>query len=88
MARIHRRLRSFNRELIDGAAMSRGEVRSLVEQLWGMSLEGRRKVIGLPPNRADVILPGVVFIDQVMEVFSLATMRVSTRGLRFGALMH
>ena len=88
MARIHRRLRSFNRELIDGATMTRAEVRSMVEQLWGIRLEARKNLIGLPAKRADVILPGVAIVDQMLEVFHLDLMRVSTRGLRFGALMH
>ena len=88
MARIHLRLRTFRRDLIDGAEMTSAEVRAMVEQLWGMSLAARQNLIGLPPNRADVILPGVVFVGEVMNIFSLATMRVSTRGLRFGALMH
>jgi exopolyphosphatase/guanosine-5'-triphosphate,3'-diphosphate pyrophosphatase len=87
VARIHLRLRAFNRELIDGATLSREEVRQLKLRLWRTPLEERRHIIGLPSNRADVILPGVVFVDEVMDVFRLNEMRISTRGLRFAALM-
>jgi exopolyphosphatase/pppGpp-phosphohydrolase len=37
--------------------------------------------------RADVILPGVVIYEAVMEEFGFKLLRVSTRGLRFAAVM-
>lgn len=86
IARIHRGLRSFRREMIDGATLSRSDVQALLERLWTLPLEARRQVIGLPANRADVILPGIVIVHEVMNVFSIDTLRISTRGLRFAAL--
>jgi exopolyphosphatase/guanosine-5'-triphosphate,3'-diphosphate pyrophosphatase len=50
-------------------------------------LEERKQIIGLPPNRADVILTGALIFQQVMTLFDLDLLRVSTRGLRFAALM-
>ena len=41
---------------------------------------------GLPPKRADVILFGAAIYEAVMESFGIATLRVSTRGLRFAAV--
>lgn len=87
LARIELRLRSFSREMIEGTLLSREKVNSETMRLWGTPLEKRKQIIGLPPNRADVILPGASIFDQVMEVFGLTTLRVSTRGLRFAALM-
>lgn len=87
LARIHLCLRSFNRELIDGATLTHPQVEALVERLWSQPIEQRRSIIGLPSNRADVILPGVAIIHQVMRVLALPTLRISTRGLRFAALM-
>jgi exopolyphosphatase/pppGpp-phosphohydrolase len=37
--------------------------------------------------RADVILPGVVIYEAVMEEFGFEQLRISTRGLRFAAVM-
>lgn len=87
LARVELKLRSFNRELIEGTLLSRERVKSETIRLWNTALEDRRRIIGLPPNRADVILPGALIFEQVMEVFEQATLRVSTRGLRFAALM-
>ena len=87
LARVKLKMRSFNRELIEGTFLSRDEVHHEIMRLWRMPLEQRKHIIGLPPNRADVILTGTVIFHQVMEVFGLESLRVSTRGLRFAALM-
>ena len=87
LARIQLKLRSFSREMIEGTFLSRETLKTEMMRLWSVPLEKRKQVIGLPPNRADVILPGVVIFHQVMEIFDLTTLRVSTRGLRFAALM-
>jgi exopolyphosphatase/guanosine-5'-triphosphate,3'-diphosphate pyrophosphatase len=58
-----------------------------VKRLWGLPLAERKKITGLPKDRADVILPGVVIYEGVMEEFRFQELRVSTRGLRFAAVM-
>jgi exopolyphosphatase/guanosine-5'-triphosphate,3'-diphosphate pyrophosphatase len=50
-------------------------------------LETRKETIGLPKNRADVILMGVAVYQGVMEEFGFRELRISTRGLRFAAIM-
>ncbi len=52
-----------------------------------MPLEQRRAIAGLPPNRADVILAGVAIYNAVMECFDFSELIVSTRGLRYAAVM-
>jgi exopolyphosphatase/pppGpp-phosphohydrolase len=52
-----------------------------------MPLSNREGVVGLPRKRADVILTGMVIFEAVMEQFGFAELRVSTRGLRFAAVM-
>jgi exopolyphosphatase/guanosine-5'-triphosphate,3'-diphosphate pyrophosphatase len=55
--------------------------------LWSLPLAERRKIAGLPPDRADVILTGVSIYESLMEKFDFSDLRVSTRGLRFAAVM-
>ncbi len=87
LARIELRLRSFNREMIEGTLLSRERIKKETIRLWCTPLDQRKQIIGLPQNRADVILPGVMIFDQVMELLQLDSLRVSTRGLRFAAVM-
>jgi exopolyphosphatase/guanosine-5'-triphosphate,3'-diphosphate pyrophosphatase len=87
MARMEGQLDRFKRARIEATRLDLAQVRGHVERLWGMSLTKRRRVVGLPEKRADVILPGVVIYEAVMGAFGFSELRVSTRGLRFSAVM-
>ncbi|HVV71202.1 MAG TPA: hypothetical protein VHI52_06840 [Verrucomicrobiae bacterium] len=81
------KLTAFDRAKIEGTRLSRDRVTWHVDHLWGLPLELRKRVVGLPPNRADVILTGAVIYEMVMEFFRFEHLRITTRGLRFAALM-
>jgi len=73
--------------LIEKTRLSLDRVRRQVEHLWSLPLAQRQQITGLPKKRADVILTGVVIYEAVMEEFGFAELRVSTRGLRYAAVM-
>ncbi len=87
LARMEQEMSDFDRERIEGTRLSQARVRYWMERLWGLPLAERRNIIGLPPNRADVILTGVGIYEAVMRQLGLPDVYVSTRGLRFGALL-
>jgi exopolyphosphatase/guanosine-5'-triphosphate,3'-diphosphate pyrophosphatase len=72
---------------MEATHLSLERVRWHSERLWRLPLTERKQVVGLPKNRADVILPGVAIYEAVMEQFGFSELRVSTRGLRFAAVM-
>jgi exopolyphosphatase/guanosine-5'-triphosphate,3'-diphosphate pyrophosphatase len=63
------------------------QVKAHRKNLWSLPLAERKKVVGLPKLHADVILTGVVIYEAVMEEFGFTQLRISTRGLRFAAVM-
>ena len=87
LARIDLKLERFDRQRIEGARLSLAQVKAHRNQLWSLPLAERKQVTGLPKLRADVILTGVVIYEAVMEEFGFQELRVSTRGLRFAAVM-
>jgi len=87
LAAMEHKLTRFDRELIEQTVLSRERVRHYRDLLWSVPLAERKTFPGLPPNRADVILFGVAVYLLVMEVFEFDEVRVSTRGLRFAAVM-
>jgi exopolyphosphatase/guanosine-5'-triphosphate,3'-diphosphate pyrophosphatase len=87
LARMEGQLDSYDRGLIEGLRISTAQVQARVTHLWSLPLAERKMVVGLPKSRADVILSGVVVYEAVMEIFGFAELRISTRGLRFAALM-
>lgn len=87
LALIHHQRRDFDRELIEETQFSKAALTGLLERLWAMPLARRREVPGLPPERADVILTGAAIYEAILDVFHIPVLGVSTRGLRFAALL-
>jgi len=87
LARIEAKLENYDRERIEATRLTLERLHRHVERLWRIPIEERKTIIGLPPNRADVILPGAAIYEAIMEVFAFTELRISTRGLRFAAVM-
>jgi exopolyphosphatase / guanosine-5'-triphosphate,3'-diphosphate pyrophosphatase len=87
LARIEGQMDDYNRRRIDHTRLSLARVRHHVNRLWSLPLAERQQIVGLPRNRADVILTGAAIYEAVLEQFRLSELRVSTRGLRFAAVM-
>jgi exopolyphosphatase/guanosine-5'-triphosphate,3'-diphosphate pyrophosphatase len=85
---MEKTLTAFDRPALESTRLSRERVHWHVEHLWQLPLSERKKIIGLPPNRADVILAGAAIYEAVMEQFDFHELRVSTRGLRFAAVLE
>jgi exopolyphosphatase / guanosine-5'-triphosphate,3'-diphosphate pyrophosphatase len=87
LARIELNLADYDRARMEGLRLSADRVGHHLRELWGMPLAMRKTVVGLPPNRADVILPGLVICHAFMREFGFEELRISTRGLRFAAVL-
>ncbi len=87
LACMEAKLTHFDREQLEAVRLSAKRMAWHVRHLWSLSFEQRQQIPGLPKNRADVILMGAAIYHVVMEQFGLSELQVSTRGLRFAALM-
>jgi exopolyphosphatase / guanosine-5'-triphosphate,3'-diphosphate pyrophosphatase len=87
LARMEASLEDYDRERIEATRLSREHLRRRMEELWSLPLAKRQQTVGLPAKRADVILTGIAIYEAVMEQFSFRELRVSTRGLRYAAVM-
>jgi exopolyphosphatase/guanosine-5'-triphosphate,3'-diphosphate pyrophosphatase len=87
LAKMELQSADYNREQIEATRLSLERVRWHVQHLWSVPLAERQAIPGLPGKRADVILTGAAIYEAVMEQFGFAELRVSTRGLRFAAVM-
>jgi exopolyphosphatase/guanosine-5'-triphosphate,3'-diphosphate pyrophosphatase len=67
---------------------SLADVRKVVKLLRGLSLEERRGVPGLNPDRADIVIAGAVVLETLMTDLELPAVTALTEcGLRDGMLM-
>jgi exopolyphosphatase/guanosine-5'-triphosphate,3'-diphosphate pyrophosphatase len=58
-----------------------------ITMLCSMTLEERRRVEGINPLRADIIVGGAAILDCLMKDLGLDEIRISDRGLRDGLLL-
>ncbi len=69
-------------------SLNRRDLKRVIELLRSLPLDERRKVPGINPERADIIIAGAAIIDTLMEELKLPEIRIiSERGLREGLLM-
>jgi exopolyphosphatase/guanosine-5'-triphosphate,3'-diphosphate pyrophosphatase len=88
LARIQAKMADFDRDKIEATILTLDGIRSELETHWQMTQAQRQTIVGLPPNRSDVILTGVAIYESIMEQFEFKNLIVSTRGLRYWALMQ
>lgn len=67
--------------------LGRDALAKVRETLCALPLEERRRLPGINPERADIIVAGAAVIETLMDLLSLEEIRVSDRGLRDGMLM-
>jgi len=81
-------LTTFDRARLEATRLPIARVTWHLERLWSLPLERRKDIVGLPKNRADIILMGVAIYQAVMQAFDFPDLGISTRGLRFAALFQ
>ena len=74
-------------ELVHGHRLSAETVASQVERLGAMSVEEIRRLRGMHPERAPVIVAGAVVVREVLSHFGLAELEVSERDIMHGAAL-
>jgi exopolyphosphatase / guanosine-5'-triphosphate,3'-diphosphate pyrophosphatase len=87
MAAVKHNLAKYDPNVIQGSTIERAEVERQIALLCSKSLDDRRKIVGLQPKRADVILAGACIVKTVMEKLGKDRLSVSDRGLRHGLLI-
>jgi len=88
LARIETRMPEFDRDQIEAARIPLSRIQAHLQEQWQMTLAQRRQIVGMPPNRGDVILTGTAIYESIMAQFGLTPLGVSTRGLRYWAVLH
>jgi len=81
-------MRKDNYVSIHGYEVLRAEVVHLLAMLIRKDLKGRRTIPGLNQDRADIIVAGVVVIDELLRFFEANRVLVNERGIREGLLIR
>jgi len=70
-----------------GVSLSYKDLKKVIELLCQLPLEQRRKVPGINPERADIIIAGAAILDVFMKELGLNEISITGRGLQDGLLV-
>jgi exopolyphosphatase/guanosine-5'-triphosphate,3'-diphosphate pyrophosphatase len=88
LAAIAQQLDPYDPQRVQGYRLTAEARDRIRRRLGAMTLEQRRHVAGLHPDRALVILPGIVILAVVMELFGLTAVEVSEHDILRGAALR
>jgi exopolyphosphatase/guanosine-5'-triphosphate,3'-diphosphate pyrophosphatase len=86
IASIDLGLETYSREKVHLYSLPIRRLIAMSKRLLSLTLEDRKKVKGLEPERADLIIPGLQFTINVMEIFNIHELTISEYGLLEGLL--
>ncbi|MEJ5364292.1 MAG: hypothetical protein WHS86_04265 [Desulfosoma sp.] len=87
LAAMDARMAQYVPYRIHNRILTKTWVAETVRSLGAMSLEARRRIVGLEPGREDIILGGAVIVEQILESFDVPHLRVTDAGLLEGLLL-
>ncbi len=81
-------LKEFEEAEIDGSDLTAADLQNLVSEIKNLQPEQIKKTFGNVLNgREDIILGGALILKKIMEIIDLDKVMVSSRGIRYGAIV-
>ena len=86
--RLERNIRAYDPDVVQGTVLDRAEIDRQIELYRTSTADERRHIVGLQPNRAEVILAGACIVRTILARLGRDSLTVSDRGLRHGLLVE
>ncbi len=88
MAAVKHELKKYDPGAIQGSSLTISEVNAQINLYSAKTLEERKNIFGLQPERADLILAGACILRGAMEILGRNSLIISDRGLRHGLMLE
>ena len=88
LAAVKHALTEYDPDVIQGTVLDRTEIDRQIELYRTRSAAQRRTIVGLQPQRAEIILAGACIVRTVLGKLGSESVTVSDRGLRHGVLVE
>lgn len=86
LAAVEQALPAYDAERVHGSRLALDRVEALLEMMADLTVEERRRLPGMEPKRADVIVAGGAILAEAMRATGFREVTVSDRGVRWGLL--
>ncbi len=80
------RVPRMKRDSADRLRAPTSRLRKLYRDLCALDVAGRRKITGIGPRRAEIIIPGAAVLLRVLEEFQAPSLYYSSAGVRDGVI--
>jgi exopolyphosphatase/guanosine-5'-triphosphate,3'-diphosphate pyrophosphatase len=84
LAAVKHGLAEYDPDVVNGTRLDVAEIDRQIEQYRSRGAEERRAIVGLQPNRAEVILGGACIVRAILDRLRQSSLTVSDRGVRHG----
>jgi exopolyphosphatase/guanosine-5'-triphosphate,3'-diphosphate pyrophosphatase len=87
LAAVKHGLARYDPDIVQGTVLDRTEIDRQIELYRARTVDERRAIVGLQPQRGDIILAGACIVRTVISKLGKDSITVSDRGLRHGVLV-
>jgi exopolyphosphatase/guanosine-5'-triphosphate,3'-diphosphate pyrophosphatase len=84
LAALDLNLKEFDREAVNRYILSRETIERILHELLPLSLDQLKAYPQIHPQRADILVAGILILKEVLAAAQLQKIAVSDRGLRYG----
>ncbi len=84
LAAIQQKMEIYQSEKIHNFEFNLHNLEKIIEQLCSLSLDKRKKIIGLNPKRADIIIGGAILLESILKILNTYSIIISDKGVLFG----
>lgn len=88
LASIDLCLNDYKPDLVHGHRLGLKRLKDIRDELLSMPVSQRKSIKGLEPERADLIIPGIILTIKIMDIFNFDELIVSDYGLLEGLLLE
>jgi exopolyphosphatase/guanosine-5'-triphosphate,3'-diphosphate pyrophosphatase len=88
MASIMLKLDEYNPDSIHNYVLKYSDINKVMNILRKLTLKRRKKVKGLNPDRADIIVPGIIILLETMKNLRNLNLRVSDYDILHGLIIE
>jgi exopolyphosphatase / guanosine-5'-triphosphate,3'-diphosphate pyrophosphatase len=88
LAAVKHGLAVYDPDVVQGTLLDRAEIDRQIELYRTLDATGRRAIVGLQPDRAEVILAGACIVRTIIDKLDCQGVTVSDHGLRHGVLIE
>jgi len=87
LSAIKHEMEAYNWKKVHGSTLTLADIEGIFRELKSRSLADRKKIVGLEPRRADVIIAGALILIEILKDLSLKILTVSENDILSGLLL-